>query len=207
MDFFKLVAPVYDTAMKITGHNKTLAELVEHIDLQPGQRLLDLGGGTGQILEELPGDKGLKVIIADPSEAMLSKAQERITKLENGFRGKGEAGLKAELVEATGDALPFGDNSFDHVTIADALHHFNNIEETFLEIKQVLKPTGQLHIMEFDPSTFFTKFIATAEGLAGEPANFYKPELLGAMLEKVGFSYNYRYITGSIYILTANIVD
>ena len=142
MDFFKLVAPVYDTAMKITGHNKTLAELVEHIDLQPGQRLLDLGGGTGQILEELPGDKGLKVIIADPSEAMLSKAQERITKLENGFRGKGEAGLKAELVEATGDALPFGDNSFDHVTIADVLHHFNNIEKTFVEIKRVLKPGG-----------------------------------------------------------------
>ena len=72
MDFFKLVAPVYDTAMKITGHNKTLAE----------------------------------------------------------------------LVEATGDALPLADNSFDHVTIADVLHHFNNIEKTFVEIKRVLKPGG-----------------------------------------------------------------
>jgi len=207
MDFFKLVAPVYDTAMKITGHNKTLAELVEHINLQPGQRLLDLGGGTGQILEELPGDKGLEVIIADPSEAMLSRARDRLVKLDNDARDSSESGLEAELVEATGDALPLADNSFDHVTIADALHHFNNIEETFVEIKRVLKPGGQLHIMEFDPSTFFTKFIATAEGLAGEPANFYKPELLGAMLEKVGFGYNYRYITGSIYILTADIVD
>lgn len=203
MDFFKVVAPVYDTAMKITGHNKTLKELVEHIELESGQRLLDLGGGTGQLLDELPWDKELEVIIVDPSQAMLSKARKRVVDLENGAGTGSNPGLKADLVEATGDALPLEDNSIDHVTIADALHHFNNIEETFAEIRRVLKPGGRLHIMEFDPGTFFTKFIAAAEGLAGEPANFYKPEVLGAMVEEADFSYSYKYITGSIYILTA----
>ena len=203
MDFFKIVAPVYDTAMKITGHNKTLAELVEHMDLQVGEKLLDIGGGTGQILEELPRDIGLEVIIADPSEAMLSKASQRVADLETGDGDGRELELQAYLVEATGDALPLDDNIFDHVTIADALHHFNDIESTFVEIRRVLKPRGRLHIMEFDPETFFTKFIAAAEGLAGEPANFYKPEVLGKMLEDAGFSFSYKYITGSIYILTA----
>jgi len=203
MDFFKVVAPVYDTAMKITGHNKTLKELVNHIELGYGEKLLDLGGGTGQILEEIPADLNLEVLIADPSQAMLSKARKRVADLDNGSDTGSKPGLQVDLVEATGDALPLDDNSFDHVTIADALHHFNNIEETFAEIRRVLKSDGRLHIMEFDPSTFFTKFIAAAEGLAGEPANFYKPEVLGAMVEEAGFSYSYKYITGSIYILTA----
>lgn len=203
MDFFKMVAPVYDRAMKITGHNKTLAELVEHIDLQSGEGLLDIGGGTGQILEELPRDMGIKVVIADPSEAMLSKAKKRMADLKTGDGAGRKLNLQADLVEATGDALPLADNSFDHVTIADALHHFNDIEATFTEVRRVLRPGGKLHIMEFDPGTFFTKFISAAEGLAGEPANFYKPEVLGAMAEAAGFSYSYKYITGSIYILTA----
>ena len=203
MDFFKVVAPVYDTAMKITGHNKTLKMLVEHIELQSGQRLLDIGGGTGQILEEIPYDKGIQVVIADPSQAMLSKARKRVADLDSDAVKGNERQLQAELVEAFGNQLPLADRSFDHVTIADALHHFNNIEETFKEIRRVLKSGGKLHIMEFDPATYFTKFIAAAEGLAGEPANFYKPEQLGAMLEKAGFSYSFKYITGSIYILTA----
>lgn len=203
MDFFKVVAPVYDTAMKITGHNKTLAELVKQIDFQSGERLLDIGGGTGQIIDELPRDLGIEVMIADPSEAMLSKAKRRVADLAARANRGQELELQADLVEATGAELPLADNSFDHVTIADALHHFNDIEATFTEIRRVLKPGGRLYIMEFDPGTFFTKFIAAAEGLAGEPANFYKPEQLGSMLEDAGFSYNYKFITGSIYILTA----
>ncbi|MFW6378207.1 MAG: class I SAM-dependent methyltransferase [Bacillota bacterium] len=203
MDFFKVVAPVYDTAMKISGHNKTLKELVDHIELESGQRLLDIGGGTGQILEEIPQDKGIQVVIADPSKAMLSKARKRVADLDSKALKGGERQLQADLVKAFGNQLPLADKSFDHVTIADALHHFNNIEETFKEIRRVLKSDGKLYIMEFDPGTYFTKFIAAAEGLAGEPANFYKPELLGTMLEKAGFSYSFKYITGSIYILTA----
>ena len=105
MDLFTLAAPIFDLAMKISGHDKVLIELGNRIKKdelkrhsggnrnqlnlnqkslkiekkqkndQPAAKLLDLGGGTGELANYLP--KNLKVTVADPSEAMLKKGRKK----------------------------------------------------------------------------------------------------------------------------------
>lgn len=195
MDLFTLAAPVFDLVMKISGHNKVLAEFGEMIkaeELKNNQNfeqraLLDLGGGTGELVNFLP--HNLKVTIADPSEAMLKKGREKTF------------AQPVEHVLADGANLPFADNSFDYLTISDALHHFREVDKALKESARVLKPEAKIYILEFDPTTFFTKTIIFFEKIAGEPVNFYQPQKLGSILEKNSIKSSYEYLNKSLYII------
>jgi demethylmenaquinone methyltransferase/2-methoxy-6-polyprenyl-1,4-benzoquinol methylase len=219
MDLFTLAAPIFDLAMKISGHNKVLVELGNRIkkdelkrhsegnlsqlslnqkefetdqnskNNQPAVKLLDLGGGTGELVNYLP--KNLEVTIADPSEAMLKKGREK------------DFSQPVKYVRADGADLSFADNSFDYLTISDALHHFRQVEPALKEAARVLKPGGKLYILEFDPTTFFTKAIIFFEKLTGEPVNFYMPENLAEMMAENGLKTEHKYLNKSLYILCA----
>lgn len=219
MDLFTLTAPVFDLAMKISGHDKVLVELGNRIKkdelkrhsegnrnqinlsqkatetdtktdaAKTNTKLLDLGGGTGELVNYLP--KNLKVTIADPSEAMLKKGEQK------------DFGQEVEHVLADGADLPFEDNSYDYLTISDALHHFREVEAALGESARVLKPGGRLYILEFDPTTFFTKAIIFFEKIAGEPVNFYEPKKLVEILAQNGFQTEHKYLNKSLYILCA----
>lgn len=210
MDLFTLAAPIFDLAMEISGHNKVLEELgnrikkdelknyskgAQQLNFASGDNevdktapeLLDLGGGTGELVKYLP--KNLKVTVADPSEAMLIKGEKK------NFE------QPVEHVLADGADLPFADNSFDYLVISDALHHFQQVKPALNESARVLKPGGKMYILEFDPDTFFTKAIIFFEKLAGEPVNFYKPEVLTSFLDQDNLEINYEYLNKSLYIM------
>ena len=197
MDFFTLAAPIFDLAMKISGHNKVLVELGERIkederkiDTDKEKRhLLDLGGGTGELVNYLP--ENLKVTVADPSEAMLKKG------------GKKKFSQPVKHVLADGADLPFAADSFDYLIISDALHHFRQVKEALSESARVLRPGAKIYILEFDPTTFFTKTIIFFERLAGEPVNFYKPQKLAEMMGENGLKTDYKYLNKSLYIMCA----
>lgn len=218
MDLFTLAAPIFDLAMKISGHNKVLVELGNRIkkdelkrysensgnnlDLNqlksesvPGTgeileaELLDLGGGTGELVRYLP--RNLKVTVADPSQVMLKKGKEK------------DFSQQVKHVLADGADLPFADNSFDYLTIADALHHFRKVEAALSEAARVLKPGGKLYILEFDPLTVFTRAIIFFEKIAGEPVNFFEPEKLAELMEKNELETEHQYLNKSLYILCA----
>ncbi len=219
MDLFTLAAPFFDLAMKISGHHKVLVELGNRIKKdelkrhsegspdqlnlsqeeggtgqkakndQPTVKLLDLGGGTGELANYLP--KNLEVTVADPSQAMLKKGKEK------------EFDQEVNHMLADAADLPFADDSFDYLTISDALHHFREVEGALSEAARVLKPGGKLYILEFDPNTFFTKVIIFFEKLAGEPVNFYKPEKLKEMMAQKGLKTEHKYLNKSLYILCA----
>ena len=197
MDLFTLAAPIFDLAMKISGHNKVLVELGEIIkkdeaeigDNSDKRKLLDLGGGTGELVNYLP--QSLKVTVADPSKAMLKKGKKK------------NFSQPVEHILADGADLPFADNSFDYLIISDALHHFRQVKKALKESARVLKPGAKIYILEFDPTTFFTKIIIFFEKLAGEPVNFYKPQKLAELMPVNGLKTDHKYLNKSIYIMCA----
>ncbi|SIQ40610.1 class I SAM-dependent methyltransferase [Halanaerobium kushneri] len=219
MDLFTLAAPIFDLAMKISGHEKVLVELGNRIKKdelkrhssdrqnsfnlnqtadsseqeleaeQPEIKLLDLGGGTGELVRYLPGN--ITVTIADPSQAMLAEGRKKDFKQQ------------VNHVLADGADLPFDSDSFDYLTISDALHHFRRVDSALNEAARVLKPGGKLYILEFDPTTFFTRVIIFFEKLAGEPVNFYQPEKLTEMLARNELKIEHQYLNKSLYIITA----
>lgn len=188
ISLFKWIAPLYDILMNFIGHGQTLEELVNRMEPSGGEKLLDLGGGTGQLLNFLPAS--MEVVLVDASDEMLSRARKNNNK------------QRVNYIQARGNNLPLEDNFFDYVVVVDALHHFNFIEDTIREIYRVLKPSGQLYILELNPDSFLTVFISRIEKLAGEPANFFYPEDLACLIEKEGFQASCEHISKSLYILT-----
>jgi demethylmenaquinone methyltransferase/2-methoxy-6-polyprenyl-1,4-benzoquinol methylase len=195
MDLFTLAAPIFDLAMKISGHNKVLVKLGQRIKKEElkfdkknsNKTLLDLGGGTGELVNYLP--LNLKITIADPSKAMLEKGKSK------------KFNQQVKHVLADGANLPFADNSFDYLTISDALHHFRQVEAALKEAVRVLKPGAKIYILEFDPTTFFTKTIIFFEKLTGEPVNFYQPQKLSSLLSENSLKNDYEYLNKSLYII------
>jgi SAM-dependent methyltransferase len=150
--------------------------------LPPHARLLDLGAGTG-VLSHFAHQcrSDLQLAAADPAEGMLRYAPSH-----------------AKRVNAVAESLPFGDTHFDAVAIGESLHHFDAPGTALDEVTRVLKNEGALFIYDFDPATFMGALICRTERLLGEPANFFPPGRLAAMLEARGYRvgiarYGWRY--------------
>ncbi|MFW5999630.1 MAG: class I SAM-dependent methyltransferase [Halanaerobiaceae bacterium] len=187
MKFFNIIAPFFDLAMKVVGHSDSLEKVAERIDFSEGDKLLDLGGGTGQLLNYIPEE--VDVTILDSSEKMLERARNKV-KRQN-----------IEYVKGRGDNMPFPDHIFDHIVIVDAFHHFNQVDTTIMELSRVIKPSGQLYILEYTPESNVTRLISAGENLVGEPANFFRPSELIDIIKNVGFEFRKPDISGSTYIL------
>lgn len=152
-DKTRLVARVFDSVaarydlmndlMSLGVHRLWKRHFVETCGIRPGQRVLDLAGGTGDIAQlvhaRLRGD-GL-VVIADINRAMLETGRRR---LDDAGRVHGIAWLRADA-----ETLPLVTDSFDHVTIAFGLRNVTDRKRALLDIHRVLKPGGQLHVLEF----------------------------------------------------------
>jgi 2-polyprenyl-6-hydroxyphenyl methylase/3-demethylubiquinone-9 3-methyltransferase len=106
--------------------------LTEELRLEPrGLLTLDVGCGGGLLAEEFAG-LGCAVVGVDPSEESLTAAREHAA----------ARGLAIEYRRATGEALPFGDASFDLVYCCDVLEHVNDLHQVIGETARVLKPGG-----------------------------------------------------------------
>jgi ArsR family transcriptional regulator len=104
---------------------------------QPVGRLLDIGTGTGRMIELL-GPKAAQVTGVDKSSEMLRLAR---VKLE-------AAGISSSLRQADMYALPLGDGSADSVVIHQVLHYAQNPAAALAEAARVLRPGGRLQIAD-----------------------------------------------------------
>jgi demethylmenaquinone methyltransferase/2-methoxy-6-polyprenyl-1,4-benzoquinol methylase len=106
--------------------------------LAPGERLLDLGAGTGVSTQELA-RSGARAVGVDISLGML---------------GAGKAS-RPEVTLLAGDALalPFQDASFDAVTISFALRNVHDTGAALREMARVTRPGGRLVVCEFSHPT------------------------------------------------------
>jgi demethylmenaquinone methyltransferase/2-methoxy-6-polyprenyl-1,4-benzoquinol methylase len=140
---FDSVARRYDVMndlMSLGIHRLWKRRFVASCRLRAGDRLLDLAGGTGDIAR-LASERGAAVSVGDINLAMLTVGRERMD-------GEGRVdGL--DWLQVNAEQLPFGDNSFDHVTITFGLRNVTFRDKALAEMHRVLRPGGQVHIMEF----------------------------------------------------------
>ncbi|NDK39874.1 bifunctional demethylmenaquinone methyltransferase/2-methoxy-6-polyprenyl-1,4-benzoquinol methylase UbiE [Pseudoxanthomonas gei] len=149
-EVFSSVAGNYDLMndlMSLGIHRVWKRYFVATAQVKPGDRVLDLAGGTGDIaalLKERVGSTG-EVVLGDINAGMLSVGRDRMTN-----RGL-VAGL--DYVQCNAEALPFPDASFDLVTIAFGLRNVTDKDAGLREMYRVLKVGGQARVLEFSEVT------------------------------------------------------
>ncbi|MDT8386955.1 MAG: bifunctional demethylmenaquinone methyltransferase/2-methoxy-6-polyprenyl-1,4-benzoquinol methylase UbiE [Thiogranum sp.] len=143
---FDSVASQYDLmndAMSFGIHRLWKRFAVEQSGARPGQTILDLAGGTGDLaarLSRMVGEKG-SVIVGDINASMLNFGRERL--LDSGIAGN------VSFVQANAEELPFPDSSFDCITIAFGLRNVTDKQKALVSMFRTLKPGGRLLVLEF----------------------------------------------------------
>lgn len=143
---FDSVAGKYDLmndAMSFGIHRLWKRFAIERSGARPGQRILDLAGGTGDLaarLSRIVGPGG-EVVVGDINASMLHVGRERL--LDQGISGN------IRYVQANAENLPFPEGSFDCITIAFGLRNVTDKQKALASMYQVLKPGGRLLVLEF----------------------------------------------------------
>jgi demethylmenaquinone methyltransferase / 2-methoxy-6-polyprenyl-1,4-benzoquinol methylase len=200
---FDRIAGVYDlmnSAMTAGLHHQWRERAVDRAQVGPGSDALDVCCGTGDLALELRrriGPDG-RVVGSDFSEPMLELAR----------RKSGDEGLPVEFGWADALDLPYGDGSFDAVTIGFGARNLADLDKGLAEMARVLRPGGHLVILEItrpqrEPlssfySLWFDRVVPVIGTLAGDSdaynylpnsvRTFPAPERLAAMMEAAGFT-------------------
>ena len=142
---FTRVANRYDVmndVMSVGIHRLWKDAMMDWLAPRPGQKLLDVAGGTGDIAFRFMGRaKSGHATVCDLTESMLVEGRRR-AEAEN---------LAASLDWIVGDAmaLPFAANTFDVYTISFGIRNVTRIPDALAEAYRVLKPGGRLMVLEF----------------------------------------------------------
>ncbi len=141
---FDSVASKYDLMNDLMSaglHRAWKAYTVQVANLKPGERALDIAGGTGDLSRAFArkvGETGV-VVHTDINEAMLRQGRDRL--LDEGLI------LPTSLADA--EKLPFKSESFDLVSVAFGLRNMTHKDLALAEMCRVLKPGGRLLVLEF----------------------------------------------------------
>ena len=141
---FDSVAPKYDVMndlMSMGLHRVWKAYAVAVANVRPGQAVLDIAGGTGDLARAFAGRVGTNGIVVhtDINEAMLKQGRDRLI-------DRGQV-LPTLLCDA--ESLPFATASFDLVSVAFGLRNMTHKDKALAEMARVLKVGGRLVVLEF----------------------------------------------------------
>ena len=170
-DHFNLIARWYDRLIRPAEDGRLAALLAA----EPGQMVLDVGGGTGRYARMLA-DSGARVIICDASMGMARQAQAK--------------GLSVVLCDVT--SLPFADGSADRVLVVDAFHHFVAPSPELAqpaaahELLRALAPGGRMVVEEPDVTHRSVKLIVWMERLLLMGSRFLTPRQLAVLFQAAG---------------------
>ncbi|PIE12411.1 MAG: bifunctional demethylmenaquinone methyltransferase/2-methoxy-6-polyprenyl-1,4-benzoquinol methylase UbiE [Rhodobacterales bacterium] len=142
---FGSVASKYDVmndVMSVGIHRIWKEAMMDWLAPRPGQRLLDVAGGTGDVSFKFLKRAGHgHATVCDLTEPMLIAGRQRAEADQ----------MAASLDWVVGDAmaLPFADNTFDVYTISFGIRNVTRPQEALNEAFRVLKPGGRLMVLEF----------------------------------------------------------
>jgi demethylmenaquinone methyltransferase/2-methoxy-6-polyprenyl-1,4-benzoquinol methylase len=186
-DVFHSVAAKYDIMndlMSFGVHRLWKRFAIDCSGVRPGQKVLDLAGGTGDLtakFSRIVGEKG-QVILADINDSMLKVGRDKLRDLG--------VVSNVEYVQANAQALPFPENTFDLITIAFGLRNVTDKDEALRSMYRVLKPGGRLLVLEFSKPS---------NELLSKAYDMYSFNLLPTMGKMVANdSESYKYLAESI---------
>ena len=142
---FTSVARNYDLMNDLMSggmHRLWKNRFVAKVKPRPGERILDMAGGTGDIAFRMAA-KGALITVSDINADMLEVGMKRA-------EGRGIDGLTWQVENA--EKLTFADNSFDAYTIAFGIRNVTDIPSALREAHRVLKRGGRLYVLEFSTS-------------------------------------------------------
>lgn len=217
---FNTVAQKYDfmnTVLSFGTHYLWKQIAVRMMNLQPGDRVIDVCGGTADLALLAAKDVGAtgEVILYDINWAMLKMGRPKVE--------RSPFASNVKYVQGNAEQISFADCSFEGAMVGFGIRNLTNPQVGFKEIHRVLKPGGILMCLEFsEPVTpwfrwlydFYSFYIMPAVGkiLGGcAPAYTYlpesirlfpKPEQLSATMEEIGFSaVTFRRLTDGIAVI------
>jgi demethylmenaquinone methyltransferase/2-methoxy-6-polyprenyl-1,4-benzoquinol methylase len=143
-DVFDSVAPNYDLMndlMSLGIHRIWKHALIKKVKLGSTTRVLDVGGGTGDIAFKLFDKKFKNIVITDVNNEMLEVGRNRAF----------DRGIIKAFSWVGGDAeiLPFENSSFDVYTTAFCMRNVTDLNQALREANRILKPGGQFLCLEF----------------------------------------------------------
>lgn len=165
-------------AMWASGDYPTLASdliwslgprLVEAVGIRPGERVLDLAAGSGNVA--IPAAlRGAAVVASDLTPELFDVGRRLAT----------EAGAELEWREADAEALPFGDAAFDAVVSCVGVMFAPHHEAAAGELLRVTKPGGRIGLLNWTPEGFIGRMFATMKPFtAPAPAGVQPPPRWG----------------------------
>ena len=209
---FSGIARRYDLLNHVLSGNtdkrwrRKVRALLEDILADENAVVLDVACGTGDLSIELKTNANARVIGSDFCHPMLAVAREKTERIP--------------WIEGDALSMPFGDESFNAVTIAFGLRNLANFRDGLVELRRILKPGGRLVVLEFSSPVvpgfrqafnfYFTRVLPRIGGMVSGDRGAYEylPEsvskfpdqkALAALMRECGFDdVEYRNLTGGI---------
>ncbi len=178
---FDRVAGRYDLMndlMSFGMHRLWKAFAVSVARVKPGERVLDVASGSGDLARAFAA-RGAQVWMSDINGPMLGRGRDRML----------DAGHMSPAVQCDAEHLPFGNASFDCVSVGFGLRNMTHKDAALAEMARVLKPGGRLLVLEF----------SRVWKPLQKPYDLYSFHVLPWLGEKVaGDAAPYRYLAESI---------
>ena len=140
-EVFDRVAERYDLMndlMSFGMHRLWKAFAVTVARIRPGERVLDVASGSGDLARAFAA-RGAQVWMSDINEPMLARGRDRLL----------DAGHMIPAVRCDAERLPFGNASFDCVSVGFGLRNMTRKDAALAEMARVLRPGGRLLVLEF----------------------------------------------------------
>lgn len=177
------LTPLYDPLLRYVMREDVFKQrLIQRMALSQGQRILDIGCGTGTLtLMMQQAEPSASITGLDGDERVLSIARHKAA----------QAGIHS-IIWQPGLVynLPYPDASFNLVVASMMLHHLTRQHrlETFKEVKRILKPDGSFWIADFGPAHSLLMKVVTVWMSRFEETKDHFDGLLPGMLQEAGFA-------------------